>query len=85
MVDLNSLTSLGLTLPSPAYLFGLILFGLIGLAAYRYGTRAALTKPKWIGVGLMLYPYAVSQTWQLYVIGSGLCVALYIYRKPPPQ
>jgi hypothetical protein len=85
MDDLNSLASLGLTLPSPAYLFGLILFGLIGFAAFRYGAKAALNKPKWIGIGMMLYPYAVSQTWQLYAIGSGLCVALYIYRKPPQQ
>ncbi len=85
MNDLNNLASLGLTLPSPAYLFGLILFGLIGFAAYRYGAKAALAKPKWIGISMMLYPYAVSQTWLLYAVGSGLCVALYIYRKPPPQ
>jgi hypothetical protein len=79
--DLNAITSLGLTLPSPAYLFGLLLFGLIGLAAYRYGNKAALAKPKWIGVALMLYPYAVTRTWLLYGIGFALCGALYLYRK----
>jgi hypothetical protein len=81
MDDLNTLTSLGLALPSPAYLFGLILFGITGYAAYRYGKKAGLEKPKWIGVALMLYPYAVSETWLLYAIGSGLCVGLYVYRK----
>ena len=81
MDDLNAIASLGLTLPSPAYLFGLILFGLIGLAAYRYGNKAALAKPKWIGVALMLYPYVVPQTWLLYSIGFTLCGALYHYRK----
>lgn len=81
MDDLNTLAALGLTLPSPAYLFGLILFSVIGMAAYHYGRKAALNIPKWIGVALMLYPYATPQTWQLYGIGIALCAALYHYRK----
>jgi hypothetical protein len=81
MDDLNTLASLGLTLPGPAYLFGLILFGVVGYAAFRYGRKTALAKPKWIGVALMLFPYAVSETWLLYAVGGGLCVALYLYRK----
>jgi hypothetical protein len=81
MDDLKSLESMGFSLPSPAYLAGAILFGIIGYAAYRYGKKTSLVVPKWIGVGLMLYPYAISETWLLYVVGSGLCVALYIYRK----
>ena len=81
MDELKTLESLGLTLPSPAYIFAAILFGIIGYAAYRYGKKNSLGIPKWLGVALMLYPYAISETWQLYVIGGGLCVALYIYRK----
>lgn len=81
MDDLNTLGSLGLTLPSPAYLLGAIVFGIIGMAAWRYGKKTASSTPKWIGVGLMLYPYAVSQTWLLYVVGSGLCAALYFLRE----
>ena len=81
MDNLSTLASLGYTLPSPAYLFGLILFGITGYAAYRYGKNAGLAKLKWIGVALMLYPYAVSETWLLYTVGGGLCVALYVYRK----
>jgi len=81
MDDLNTLGSLGLTLPSPAYLLGAIVFGIIGIAAYRYGKKTSGSYPKWIGIGLMLYPYAVSQTWLLYVIGVGLCAALYFLRE----
>ena len=81
MDELKTIESLGLTLPSPAYIFGALLFGIIGIAAYRYGKKAKLSAPKWIGVALMLYPYVISETWILYAVGAGLCVALYRYRQ----
>lgn len=81
MDDLNTLGSLGLALPTPAYLFGALLFGIIGIVAYRYGKKTSRSYPKWIGVGLMLYPYAISQTWTLYVVGGILCAALYVLRE----
>jgi hypothetical protein len=81
MDDLKSLEALGFALPTPWYLFGTILFGVIGIAAYRYGKKTGIAQVKWLGVGLMLYPYAVSQTWLLYLVGSALCVALYAYRR----
>lgn len=71
---------MGLSLPSPAYLLGAIIFGIIGYAAYRYGKKAELPYPKWIGVALMLFPYAISRTSWLYLVGGGLCVALYVFR-----
>ncbi len=80
MDELNTLGALGLSLPSPAYLFGLIFFGLVGIAAYAFGRKTVRPKLKWIGVALMLYPYAVSGTALLYVIGFGLCGLLYVYR-----
>ena len=80
MDDLNALGSLGLTLPTPAYLIGAILFGIIGIAAYRYGKKTSHSYRKWIGVSLMLYPYAVSQTWLLYVVGGGLSIAAWLDR-----
>ena len=55
----DTLQSLGFTLPTPAYLVGVVLFGIIGFAAYRYGKKAALPIPKWLGIALMLYPYAI--------------------------
>ena len=79
--NLNTIESLGFTLPSPAYLAGAILFGILGYAAYRYGKKVSLQTFKWIGVALMLYPYAISETWLLYVVGSALCLGLCIYRR----
>jgi len=81
MDDLTTLRSLGLTLPSPAYLTGAILFGILGFAAYRYGKKTSRHYPKYIGIGLMFYPYAVSQTWLLYAVGVGLCAAMYFLRE----
>jgi hypothetical protein len=77
MENLQDLQSLGLTLPSPAYIFGAVLFGIIGFAAYRYGKKVQRQWTKWLGVGLMLYPYAISQTWLLYVAGAALCAGLF--------
>lgn len=81
MDNLDALAAAGLQLPSPAYLFGAILFGIIGYAAWRYGRKAGLPYPKWIGVALMLFPYAVSRTSLLYLIGGALCAALYIFHN----
>ncbi|WP_114969592.1 hypothetical protein [Rhodoferax ferrireducens] len=81
MNELKSLETLGITLPGPMYMLGAIVFGIVGYAAYRYGKKAALPAPKWIGVALMLYPYAISATWLLYAVGAALCLGLYVYRK----
>ena len=77
MDELKQLETLGLVLPGPAYLAGAILFGILGYVTYRRGRssgRAALT---WPGIALMLYPYAVSQTWLLWAVGMGLCAWVY--------
>ena len=81
MDELKTAESLGFSMPSPTYLFGAVLFGILGFAAYRYGKKAELPIPKWLGVALMLYPYAISETWMMYSVGVALCVALYVYRK----
>jgi hypothetical protein len=79
--ELNTLQSLDFTLPTPAYLVGAVLFGIIGFAAYRYGKKASFSTAKWLGIALMVYPYAISETWLLYLVGVGLCVALYVSRQ----
>ena len=78
MDSLSALQSLGLTLPSPAYILGAIFFGLVGFAAYVHGQRAGRSRTKWLGVALMVYPYAISQTWMLYAIGAALCAGLFV-------
>ena len=67
-------------MPSPAELFGSLLFGIIGIAAVIYGKKSTLWKPMLIGVILMTFPYLVSRTWLLYVIGCALSAALFVFR-----
>jgi hypothetical protein len=69
-----------LTLPSPANLVASILFGIIGFAAFVYGKKGLKWKAMSIGFVLMVYPYAVSETWLMYLIGCALCVALFVFR-----
>ena len=80
MDELNTLQALGFTLPSPAYLFGAFVFGIIGWVAYRYGKKTDHQYVKWIGVVLMLYPYVISETWLMYLAVFALCGACYYYR-----
>jgi ABC-type Fe3+-siderophore transport system permease subunit len=78
--DLAALQSLGLELPSPAYIFGAIVFGLVGWAAWRRGRKLERPRTLWLGVALMLYPYAISRTWLLYVVGLALCAGVVLDR-----
>ena len=78
MKNLRELEALGLTSPSPAYLVGAILFGIAGYLAFRRGRKIARPVLSWGGIALMLYPYAVDQTWLLWAIGLGLCGWLYL-------
>lgn len=70
----------GLTLPSPAYLFGAIVFGLVGFAAWRYGRAQERPRTLWLGVALMVYPYLVSGTAWLWGIGIALSAAVWLTR-----
>jgi hypothetical protein len=76
--NLAALEALGFTLPSAAYLIGVVIFGIGGYIAYRYGKKRSRPATKWIGIALMLYPYAISATWLLYVVGAGLCLGAYL-------
>lgn len=82
MNELKALESLGLTLPSPAYLAGALLFGLVGYIAYRRGRKNAQPVLTWTGVALMVYPYAVSHTGLLWAVGAGLSAWVYTQWKP---
>lgn len=67
-------------LPSPANLFGSVMFGIVGFAAYRYGKKAGNFNPMMFGVALMVFPYFISQTWLLYAVGCSFCAGLYFLR-----
>jgi hypothetical protein len=68
-------------MPTPAALFASILFGLVGALAFGYGKRNAAWRPMVGGIALIVFPYFVSATWLLYVIGGVLCALLYIFRE----
>ena len=72
-----ALQSSGLALPSPAFLLGAILFGLVGMWAWASGRRGGQPRRKWLGVGLCFYPYLVTQTAWMWAVGLALCAALF--------
>ena len=76
--ELAALDALGITLPSTAYIIGVLVFGIVGYVAYRYGKKMSIQATKWIGVVLMLYPYVISTTWLLYAVGVALCIGAYL-------
>lgn len=67
-------------MPSPAILFAGLVFGVIGFAAFRYGRKSALPIPMTLGIALMVYPYFVSDTWLVYLIGVALTAAVWFFR-----
>ena len=77
MNELKQLESMGLALPSPAYLLGAILFGIIGYVAWRRGKVVSRSELKWGGLALMAYPHAISETWMLWAVGIALSAWLY--------
>jgi hypothetical protein len=68
-------------MPSAAALFGSLMFGIIGIAAFRYGKKSAMLMPMILGIVLMVFPYFVPQTWLLYAIGAALTFAVWFFRK----
>lgn len=77
MNELRQLESFGLVLPTPAYILGAILFGIIGWVAFRRGRKNSVSVLTWTGVALMLYPYAISETWMLLLVGIALSGFVY--------
>jgi hypothetical protein len=57
------------------------MFGIVGIAAFRYGKRSAMLMPMILGIVLMVFPYFVPQTWLLYTIGVALTFAVWFFRK----
>jgi hypothetical protein len=56
MDEIKNLESLGLVLPSPLYIVGAILFGIVGYIAFKRGRKTTAPALSWTGVALMLYP-----------------------------
>lgn len=59
----------------------MMIYGAIGLGAFVYGKNMAKFGPIIIGILLMAYPYFVSGTMAMWLIGAVLCAALYFIRE----
>ena len=56
------------------------IFSAIGAAALFYGKKQSRMKPMLIGIGLLVYPFFITDTVMLAVIGGLLTAALFIFR-----
>ncbi len=77
----DMLSTVGLSLPTPAYVFGVVLFSFVGIGVFAYGRKRQRRPVKWLGLALMLYPYVTPATWALYLVGGLLCGALFFLRR----
>jgi len=68
-------------MPSPEALFGAIVFGAIGMASFINGKRQSLWVPMALGIALIGFPYLVTDTVPLFLVGSLLTAAAYFFRE----
>ncbi len=66
---------------SAAKISACIIFGAIGFAVFLYGKKNKFLRPMIIGFALMAYPYFISGTFFLYLVGIALMAALYFWRE----
>jgi len=57
-----------------------VLFSSIGLGFFIYGKKQRVIVPLICGITLMIYPYLVTNTWLLVLIGIGLTALPYFWR-----
>jgi hypothetical protein len=65
---------------SPANIFVVVMFSIVGLAAFRYGKKNGEPRPLVLGVLLMVYGYFVSDAWISLLVG-GLLTGLIFYPR----
>ncbi len=81
MNNSNNSLFLGLVSNQTAFIAGIVVFLVIGLLAFRRGKQTKRAEFTWIGLALMVFPYAVSQAWLLWSIGATLIVLLAVRWK----
>jgi len=57
-----------------------VIFGLVGLAAFRYGRKNDEPRPLFLGIALMAYGYFVTNAWVSLAIGTALTIGLFFPR-----
>ena len=71
----------GFQLPEPFALVGMVMFSLLGMWAIKEGRREANIKQLLLGIALVGYSYFTPESWQVWLIGSGLTVAVFKVRE----
>ena len=64
-----------------AKMLAYVIFGAVGFIAFIYGKKNSLWRPMLIGFALTVYPYCLSGTVLLYLVGAALTAALYFWRE----
>lgn len=67
-------------LVSMGNIFVVVLFSLVGFAAFRYGKRNAEVRPMLLGAALMVYGYFVSDAWLSLLVGAVLTALIFFPR-----
>jgi len=62
-------------------IFACIIFNAIGFVAFVYGKKNKFFRPLIIGLALMAYPYFISGTFFIFLVGIFLTVTLYFWRE----
>lgn len=65
---------------SLASLLWVTVFGVVGLAYFVYGKKQHCFVPLFCGMGLMAFPYFISNTILQVVVGLGLSAIPYFFR-----
>ena len=65
---------------SEASLLWGVVFGAVGLAYFVYGKKQQRFVPLFCGIGLMIFPYFMSNTVLLVVVGLALSAIPYFFR-----
>ena len=66
---------------STANLIGGFIFSGIGFIAFTYGKKTSNLKSMALGLALFIYPYFISSTVVMYIVGVLLCVGLYVFKE----
>lgn len=65
---------------STAKIFACTIFGAIGFGVFLYGKKIKSFKHLIFGIALMAYPYFISGTFFLYLVGIVLIAILYFWQ-----
>jgi hypothetical protein len=65
---------------STASILWSVLFGAIGIGYFIYGKRQRVIVPLISGLALMFFPYFISNTWALVLVGAMLTAVPYFIR-----